>query len=56
MKTNIIYNIDCLIGGIDSLPDKSIDYAFTSPPYNRKRNDKYSKYDDTLEDYYGFLL
>ena len=57
MKTNIIYNIDCLTGGgIDSLPDKSIDYAFTSPPYNRKRNDKYSKYDDTLEDYYGFLL
>lgn len=31
------------------------DYIFTSPPYNRKRNDKYENYDDTLNDYYGFL-
>lgn len=38
------------------IPDKSIDVAFTSPPYNRKRNDKYTFYDDTLSDYYGFLL
>ena len=26
------------------------------PPYNRKRNDKYALYNDTLTDYYGFLL
>ena len=38
METNIIYNIDCLTGvGIDSLPDKSIDYAFTSPPIQQKK-------------------
>lgn len=31
------------------------DVVFTSPPYNRKRNDKYENYDDTIDDYYGFL-
>jgi DNA modification methylase len=35
--------------------DNSVDYVFTSPPYNRKRNDKYTHYDDTLIDYFGFL-
>ena len=30
--------------------------AFTSPPYNRKRNDKYTNYDDTIDDYYAFLV
>lgn len=38
-----------------NLPDNSVDIAFTSPPYNRKRNDKYSHYDDTIKDYYSFL-
>lgn len=33
-----------------------VDIVFTSPPYNRKRNDKYSNYDDTLNDYYAFLV
>lgn len=27
----------------------SFDYAFTSPPYNRKRNDKYAHYDDSVD-------
>ena len=35
--------------------DKSVDVSFTSPPYNRKRNDKYSLYDDTLDNYFDFL-
>ncbi len=46
---------DCL-ELICEIPDKSIDICFTSPPYNRKRNDKYENYNDTIEDYYGFLL
>lgn len=33
-----------------------MDITFTSPPYNRKRNDKYSNYDDAIDDYYGFLV
>lgn len=39
-----------------NMKDNSVDISFTSPPYNRKRNDKYEKYDDTLDDYYGFLV
>jgi len=37
------------------MQDSSVDHIFTSPPYNRKRNDKYEFYDDTLTDYIGFL-
>lgn len=55
MELNRIYNMDCF-KGMREIDDKSIDYAFTSPPYNRKRNDKYELYDDTKEDYYGFLI
>lgn len=33
------------------MADNSVDHVFTSPPYNRKRNDKYKFYDDTLVDY-----
>lgn len=50
-----LYNGDCL-QLLQEIPDKSIDICFTSPPYNRKRNDKYANYDDTKEDYYEFLL
>ena len=32
-----------------------VDISFTSPPYNRKRNDKYRNYDDSIDDYYKFL-
>lgn len=46
---------DCL-ELIKNIPDKSIDVCFTSPPYNRKRNDKYKNYNDTKKDYYGFLF
>lgn len=54
MEINKIYNEDCLIG-IKKIKDKSIDVSFTSPPYNRVRNDTYDYYDDTLEDYFGLL-
>ena len=55
MKLNQIENIDCF-EGMKEIPDNFFDYAFTSPPYNRKRNDKYEKYDDRNENYYEFLV
>ena len=47
-----IYNDDCLIV-LDEFIKKnvSVDYVFTSPPYNRKRNDKYENYNDSKEDW-----
>jgi DNA modification methylase len=36
-------------------PDDYIDFVITSPPYNRKRNDKYKFYDDTRNDYKNFI-
>ena len=55
LSCNTIVHCDC-INGMRYIPDNYFDYAFTSPPYNRKRNDKYKLYDDTLDDYYGFLI
>lgn len=49
-----LYNDDCL-RIMKEMTDKSVDISFTSPPYNRKRNDKYKNYDDDIKDYYGFL-
>jgi DNA modification methylase len=40
---------------LPEFPDKSVDDSFTSPPYNRLRNDKYDEYNDKIEDYFGFL-
>jgi len=37
------------------MPDNYVDVIFTSPPYNRKRNDKYLFYNDIIKDYYSFL-
>ena len=31
-----------------------VDYSFTSPPYNRKKNDKYANYVDIVEDWFGW--
>ena len=50
-----LYRDDCL-SKLKDFVDKSIDITFTSPPYNRKRNDKYTNYDDTIKDYYLFLV
>ena len=54
MEINKIYNEDCFIT-MSKMPDNFVDVSFTSPPYNRKRNDKYTFYDDTIVDYFGFL-
>lgn len=54
MENNKIYNIDCF-EGFKMLDDKCVDHVFTSPPYNRLRNDRYSHYNDNIKDYFGFL-
>ena len=40
---------------LSSYTSNSFDYVFTSPPYNRKRNDKYNAYDDNQLNYYEML-
>ena len=54
MEFDYIQRGDCLelLKGIEN---KSVDTVFTSPPYNRKRNDKYAFYEDTIDDYFSFL-
>ena len=54
MKINTIYNMDCL-AGMKEMQDNSVDVSFTSPPYNRIRNDTYEFYDDTKDDYFKFI-
>lgn len=55
MELNKIYNGNCF-DLFRHIGENEVDYVFTSPPYNRKRNDKYTFYNDQLTDYYGFLL
>ena len=52
-----LYQGDCL-EVMDTLiaMGVKVDAVLTSPPYNRKRNDKYSNYDDRKNDYYDFLI
>jgi len=50
-----IFNEDCL-ETMARMKDNSVDLVFTSPPYNRERNDVYSHYDDTIKDYFAFLV
>lgn len=54
INENTIYNIDCF-EGFKLLKDKSVNHVFTSPPYNRKRNDKYKDYEDIIKDYFNWL-
>jgi DNA modification methylase len=41
---------DCL-EEMGKLQNGSVNHVFTSPPYNRKRNDKYAHYEDTKGNY-----
>lgn len=50
-----LINSDCF-RILKEMPQNCVDITFTSPPYNRKRNDTYKFYDDTLKDYYGMLI
>lgn len=45
---------DC-VQVMPELPDKCVDYAFTSPPYNREKNDKYEYFRDVNPDYHKLL-
>jgi DNA modification methylase len=48
--TNSIFHGDCL-EIIPTFKSNSVDYSFTSPPYNRKRNDKYQDFIDINKDW-----
>lgn len=50
IETNHIYNIDCL-EGLKQLPDKSVDFTITDPPYNVGKNYG-SDVDDKRADYF----
>lgn len=54
LETNKIYNESCF-ETFRGIPDKSLDFVFTSPPYNRKRNDKYTFYNDAVVNYFDML-
>lgn len=54
IQSNNIYNVNCL-DGFKMMENKSVDHVLTSPPYNRKRNDKYNFYNDDLVDYKVFI-
>ena len=45
---SVLFHADCL-EVLPKLFENSVDYSFTSPPYNRKRNDKYSDFIDINE-------
>lgn len=49
-----IYKGDCL-QVMPQFEDSLFSTVLTSPPYNRKRDDKYADYTDIIEDYFGFL-
>lgn len=53
-ELNKIYNIDC-IEAFKKLDDNSVTHILTSPPYNRKRNDKYEHHNDAMDNYYEWL-
>ena len=53
MKNKMILQ-DCF-DFFKTIENEYFDHVFTSPPYNRKRNDKYEHYDDRIDDYFEFL-
>lgn len=55
VKMNSRYFLGDCFEVMAKMKDKAVDVTFTSPPYNRKRNDKYTHYDDKINDYYSFL-
>ena len=38
MKMNVIYHRDCLVDGLQSIPDNSVDMVLTDPPYGTTQN------------------
>lgn len=54
MSNVTLYNGDCL-EVLKNIESNSVDFAFTSPPYNRERNDKYANFNDKCLNYFEFL-
>jgi site-specific DNA-methyltransferase (adenine-specific)/modification methylase len=54
LKEKMLHNESCF-DTFKRMGDKSVDFVFTSPPYNRKRNDKYKYFNDTETNYFSFL-
>lgn len=52
LRTNVIYNEDCVKGMGENIPNDTIDIIVTSPPYNLKIN--YNDYEDNM-DYNDYL-
>lgn len=52
---NKIINDDCF-EVMKKLPDCCFDDTFTSPPYNRVRNDTYEYFDDINDNYCDMLI
>ena len=54
MRTNYIYNTDCIVGLKKHILDNSVDLCVTSPPYNV--GIEYDNWDDCLrlDDYMGY--
>lgn len=52
LRTNVIYNEDCVKGIRENIPNDTIDIIVTSPPYNLKIN--YNDYEDNM-DYNDYL-
>jgi DNA modification methylase len=52
--SGMVYQKDCL-EFLSNIESNSIDHVFTSPPYNRKRNDKYDHYTDIKDDYFLWI-
>lgn len=54
MKPTIDLRLGDCLEVMKSLESKSVDVSFTSPPYNRKRNDKYQDFKDINNNWYRF--
>lgn len=60
LELNKVYNLDCMLF-MKQLPDKYLNYIFTSPPYNIKKqigsDDLYKEYSDDLtpDEYFDWL-
>ena len=58
-KTISLCDFNLMLGDcfncMQKIDQNSIDVVITSPPYNRKRDDKYNNHTDVVSDYAGFL-
>ena len=53
---NITLYYDDALNVLPTIETKSINHCLTSPPYNRKRNDKYKEFTDINKNYLNFNI